>query len=575
MTADLLSVPFPSALILIVGGLLLPLFPRPVRVALTLLLPLYSLATLLALSHGDHLSVSAFGYALVLVRLDSLSFIFALVFHIALILSVIYALHVRDPFQEAASLIYPGAAIGAALAGDLISFLVFVEIMAAASALVIWAGRSNSSVRAGLRYLAIHVFAGALLLLGIVAHVRATGSIAFSHFTLGVTPGALLIFASLGIKAAFPLLHNWVQDSYPKSTATGTLVLSIFTTKLAVYALARGFAGTEALIAIGAAMTAFPVFFAVIENDLRRVLCYSLNNQVGFMVAAIGVGTPLALNGAAGYAFCNVIFEGLLFMAMGAVLMRAGTTKATDLGGLWRHMPLSALFCVVGALSISAFPLFSGFVAKGMIMDSVAQGGHEAAFLVLLFASAGVLEHAGIKIPYFAFFAPAHDNPGSRHVAEAPLNMLVAMAFAAAISIAIGVAPLYFYKLLPFSADYQAYTPDHIFTQLQLLMFAVLAFVVLVRTGLYPAEQRAVHLDTDWLYRGLLPQLVSATMKDLQEIRDFARGFAARQGERAVAALYRHHGPSGILARTWPTGSMVLWVTLMLAGTLAAIYLFA
>jgi multicomponent Na+:H+ antiporter subunit D len=575
MTAELFGTPIPPAVILIVGGLILPLFPRSGRLVLLFALPLLSLSALLALSYGEHDSVTAFGHTLVLIRLDSLSFIFAFVFHIAIFLSVLYASHVRDPIQESASLVYPGAALGAVLAGDLVSFLVFVEIMAVASALLIWAGRSEPSFRAGSRYLAIHVFAGALFLLGVVVHVHATGSLAFTQFTLGTTPGAALIFASLGIKAAFPLLHNWVQDSYPKATATGTLVLSIFTTKLAVYALARGFSGSEVLIPIGAAMTAFPVFFAVIENDLRRVLCYSLNNQVGFMVAAIGVGTPLALNGVAGYAFCNVIFEALLFMAMGAVFLRTGTAKATDLGGLWRSMPLSAFFCIIGALSISAFPLFSGFVAKGMIMDAVVQSGHTAAFLVLLFASAGVLEHAGIKVPYFAFFAPSHSKVGGKRVAEAPIHMLLAMAIAAAISIAIGVAPQLLYDLLPHKAAYQAYTPDHIITQLQLLMFAILAFVVLMRTGLYPAELRAVHLDIDWLYRRLIPQFVASILKDLAEVRDFAGAFVTRQAERLFAALYRHHGPSGILARTWPTGSMVLWVTLMLAGTLVAIYLFA
>jgi multicomponent Na+:H+ antiporter subunit D len=182
-----------------------------------------------------------------------------------------------------------------------------------------------------------------------------------------------------------------------------------------------------------------------------------------------------------------------------------------------------------------------------------------------------VLEHAGIKIPYFAFFA--HDS--GKRVAEAPVHMLLAMAVAAVLSIAIGVAPQLLYDLLPYKAAYQAYTPDHVIIQLQLLMFATLAFVVLVRTGLYPAELRAVNLDTDWLYRRLIPQLVGATVKDLVEVRQLAGRLVARQAERIFAALYRHHGPSGILARTWPTGSMVLWVTLMLAGTLVAIYVFA
>lgn len=565
------AVGVPPALFLIVGGLLLPLFPGLLRALLLILLPLFTLAQILSVPFGAYGLATAFGHELVFFRLDALSFTFAVAFHIAMLLSAVYALHVRDPIEQAASLIYPGATIGAVLAGDLLSAFIFIEIMAVGSALLIWVARTEEAYRAAIRYLAIHVFAGSLFLVGVIIHENATGSLAFDVMRAGTTPGDVLILVALGIKAAFPLLHNWVQDTYPKSTVSGTLVLSFFTTKFAVYALARSFPGTEALIAVGVVMTAFPVFFAVIENDLRRVLCYSLNNQVGFMVAAIGVGTPLALNGAAGYALTNIVFEGLLFMAVGAVLFRTGTAKGTDLGGLWRSMPLTTLLCIVGALSISGMPLFSGFVAKGMILTAVAEEGHRVAFLMLLGASAGVLHHAGIKIPYFAFFA--HDS--GKRVAEAPAHMLAAMIAAAAICIAIGVSPSLLYAVLPYPVDYTAYTYDHVITQSQLVIFAVLAFAVLMRAGLYPPEQRAVHLDTDWLYRRLLPQLVSAIASDFAAAGQRANAVFARQTERFVAALYRHHGPSGILARSWPTGSMVLWVTLMLAGTLLAIYLFA
>ena len=276
---------------------------------------------------------------------------------------------------------------------------------------------------------------------------------------------AWLIFLAFGIKCAFPFLHNWLQDAYPEASPTGTVFLSAFTTKLAVYGLARGFAGEDILIWIGALMTAFPIFYAVIENDLRRVLAYSLNNQLGFMVVGIGIGTELALNGTVAHAFAHILYKALLFMSMGAVLYRVGTVKGSELGGLYKSMPWTAAFCIVGAASISAFPLFSGFVSKSLIMSAAASDGLLFIWFVLLFASAGVFHHSGIKIPYFAFFA--HDS--GKRCKEAPLPMLLAMGTTAVLCVGIGVWPEPLYALLPHPVDYVPYTTAHVVTQLQLL----------------------------------------------------------------------------------------------------------
>ena len=377
-----------------------------------------------------------------------------------------------------------------------------------------------------------------------------------------------LIFLAFGIKCAFPLLHNWLQDSYPEATVTGTVFLSAFTTKLAVYALARGYAGAEMLIWIGAAMTAFPIFYAVIENDLRRVLAYSLNNQLGFMVVGIGIGTELSLNGTAAHAFSHILYKALLFMSMGAVLLRAGTVKGSELGGLYKSMPWTAGFCVVGAASISAFPLFSGFISKSMILTAAAEGDYTITWLVLLFASAGVFHHSGIKIPYFAFFA--HDS-GIR-CKEAPPNMLIAMAATAFLCIAIGVWPEPLYALLPYPVDYAPYTKTHVITQLQLLLFSALAFAVLMRTGLYPPELRSVNLDFDWSYRRLMPAVVAFLLRYGRPTRERLIATAEKRIERFIARLYRHHGPEGILARTWQTGSTALWVAVLLGLYLLLYY---
>ncbi len=501
MTANL-----PPGLIIILGALFVPLFRGRGQTLYMIALPVVSLVQLFGLPHGEFGQVSFLSYTLTIIRVDSLSLVFGIIFHIAAFLSVLYALHVKDSVQHVAGLIYAGSAIGAVFAGDLVSLFVYWELTAVSSAFLIWARRTERSYEAGMRYLIIQVASGLLLLVGVIFHAQKTGDITFGFLGLDGL-GAQLIFVAIGIKCAFPLLHNWLQDSYPEATVTGTVFLSAFTTKLAVYALARGYPGTEILIWIGAMMTAFPIFYAVIENDLRRVLAYSLNNQLGFMVVGVGIGTELALNGTVAHAFTHIIYKALLFMSMGAVLFRTGTINGSELGGLYKSMPYTTFFCIVGAASISAFPLFSGFVSKSLIMTSVADGAYLWAWLVLLFASAGVFHHSGIKIPFFAFYA--HDS-GIR-CKEAPWNMLLAMGIATFLCIGIGVYPGPLYQLLPYTVDYVPYTATHVITQLQLLLFSALAFAVLKRTGIYPLELKATNLDTDWFYR-ILPKLAWRTI---------------------------------------------------------------
>lgn len=554
---------FPVALIMIIGALFVPLLRGRWRAALTLLLPLVTFACVLALPHGVHGQVSFLGGQLVLMRVDKLSLLFSYVFLLATFLAAIYALHEEAAGQQAATLLYAGSALGGVFAGDLLTLFIFLEVAAVSSAILVWARGTEKSFGAGMRYLTVQLAAGMLVLAGIAVRVSAGHGLAFEHIGLDGS-GGWLILLGLGIKCAFPLLHNWLQDAYPEATATGTVVLSAFTTKIGIYALARGFAGTEILIYVGTLMTAFPIFYAVIENDLRRVLAYSMNNQLGFMVVGVGIGNELALNGAVAHAFADILFKGLLFMSMGAVLLRAGTVKGSELGGLYKSMPWTTAFCIVGAASISAFPLFSGFVTKSMIMSAAAGEGHVVVWLVLLFASAGVFHHAGIKIPYFAFFA--HDS-GIR-CREAPPSMLIAMGGAAALCIGIGCAPGVFYLLLPYAVDYAPYTPTHMLDQVQLLVFSALAFAVLMRTGIYPPELKSVNLDADWTYRRLLPAIVAVIQGGYRYASASAKSLlwpplcGIAHGIRGV------HQSGGLLARTWTTGGAALWMMILLLAYL-------
>ncbi len=565
-------VELPPGLLLVLGAFLLPLLRGRAQAAWTLLLPALSLAHLATLGDGTSGEIEIFTYQLTLVRVDALSRAFGYVFHIAAFLTALYAFQVRDTTQHVSGMVYAGSAIAAVFAGDLITLFVYWELTALSSVFLIWARKTERSYRAGLRYLVIQVGSGVLLLAGVLIHSHSTGSIAFGKLiaedgTLGSSgPGVLLIFLAFGIKCAFPLLHNWLQDSYPEATVTGTVFLSAFTTKLAVYALARSFAGTEILIWIGAVMTIFPVFFAVIENNLRRVLAYSLNNQLGFMVVGIGVGTAMSLNGTVAHAFCHILYKALLFMSMGAVLYRAKTIKASELGGLYKSMPFTAVFCMIGAASISAFPFFSGFVSKSLIITAVAEGHLTVIWLMLLVASAGVMEHSGIKIPYFSFFG--HDS-GIR-CKEAPWNMLLAMGITAALCVLLGCFPAPLYDILPYQmeTEYHPYTWDHVITQFQLLLFAALAFGVLIRFKLYPLEVPSVNLDSDWIYRKLVPQWGGAVAGVGGRAWHGALAAARRGLERFVDGVRRVHGPGSFFARTWETGQIAFFVALMLGAYL-------
>lgn len=569
--AELIGLAAPGWL-LIAGALFVFFLPRRVLQVMLVGLPILGLVQVLTLPLGTTWAVDAYGYPLVPLRADALARVFAVVFHLAALLSTVFALHVRDRRQHAAALVYAGSAIAALYAGDLITLFVYWELTAVSSVVLVWARQKPRSFHAGLRYLIIQVLSGVLLMAGALYQLRDTGSLIFAESDLASIAG-LLLFLAFGIKAAFPLLHNWLQDAYPEATASGAVFLSAFTTKLAIYALARGFAGTEILIPIGAAMTAFPIFYAVIENDLRRVLAYSLNNQLGYMVVGIGIGSELAINGAAAHAFAHILYKGLLFMSMGAVLHRAGTVLGSELGGLYKAMPRTTVFCMIGAASISAFPLTSGFISKGMILAAAAEEHHTITFLVLLFASAGVFHHSGIKIPYFAFFA--HDH-GIRHrlVEErTPRNMRWAMAGAAFLCLAIGMVPGPLYALLPHPVDFAPYTTTHVITQLQLLLYSALAFVFLQKTGLYPPELRSTVLDSDWTYRRAAPAVLCALGQGIERGLDAGRQFVFAAHGRVLAWMRRLHSPDGPLGAPWPTGTTVFAAAVLLMAYLLLYYL--
>jgi len=552
-------------LLLVTAGLALAPLRGGARAALALAAPLGAIALLLTVADGAHWSGRYLGIEVAPFAVDALSRLFALIFAIMAFGGALFALNQPSRLELPAAFVYAGAASGATLAGDLLTLFVFWELMAVGSTLVIWSAGSAPAYRASQRYLAVHLLGGVLLFAGIAGHVADTGSAEFSRMALD-RPAHWLILAGFLVNAGAPPISAWLADAYPEASWSGTVFLSAFTTKTAVYVLLRGFPGTEILIWIGLFMVFYGIVYALLENDMRRILAYSIANQVGFMVTGIGIGTQMALNGAAAHAFTHILYKALLLMSAGAVLHQTGRRKCSDLGGLFRTMPFTTICGTIGALAISSFPVTSGFVSKSMISQAAADERLLAVWLALAAASAGVFLHAGIKFPWFVFF---HKDSGLRPP-EPPLNMRLAMGLFAALCIGLGVFYQPLYALLPFKADYAPYTGAHVVAQLELLLFSGLAFFVML-----PLLRRTptITLDTDWFYRHLGVQLAAGAAA-LLEACGAACGRAARNGASALATLVeRSHGAAGLLARTWSTGGMALWAALMLAAYLLAHYL--
>ncbi len=559
----------PPGFVLIVGAFLLPFLKGGTRNVAILLLPLATLWLIWQVPDGTGLTVPFLDYTLELVRGDRLSRLFATIFAVMAFAGGLFALNRKSVVEMVAAYAYAGSAIGVAFAGDLITVFIFWEIMALGSTVVIWSAGTKAAWRAGMRYVTIHLFGGVLLMAGIIVYISTTGSPSWGagpiHLILDGGPGTWLILAGFLINAGAPPLSAWLPDAYPEGSYSGTVFLSAFTTKTAVYVLLRGFEGFDILIFVGLFMVFYGIVYALLENDIRRILAYSIVNQVGFMVTGVGIGGDMAFNGVAAHAFTHIIYKALLLMSAGSVIYMTGKRKCTDLGGLFQSMPVTTVCGIIGALSISSVPLTSGFISKSMISQAAADEYLVIVWFLLAAASAGVFLHAGIKFPWFVFF---QKDSGLRPP-DPPLNMRLAMILFAALCIGIGVWPEPLYNILPRPVDYVPYTWPHVVEMLQLLLFSALAFFLML-----PLMKRTltITLDVDWFYRRLGTRLVRGIVALGAPIDAGARRAALHRLDRFIAGVFRHHGPDGAMARTWQTGSTVLLVTLLLGIYLLVYY---
>lgn len=494
--------PVPPACIYIIGALAIPLVRnRRLVQILQILIPTLAFLNLIQMSEGTYWTFNFLSYELVLGRVDKLSLVFGYIFVIMSFLGMVYALHVKDNGQHVAAFLYMGSTLGVTFAGDLFSLFVFWEIMAVASAFLVWAQREKSALEAGFRYIMVHIFGGCLLLAGIIIHVHNTGSIAFGILK-GEGIASHFILLGFLINAAVPPLHAWLPDAYPEATVTGSVFMTAFTTKSAVYTLLRGFPGVEILVWLGAIMAIYGVVYAVLENDIRRLLAYHIISQVGYMVCGVGLGSEMAMNGSAAHAFCHILYKALLFMGAAAVIHVTGKRKLTELQGrgLYKKMPICLTLYMVGGFSISAVPLFNGFISKTMVVAAAGELHRPLIHLMLHLASIGTFLHTGLKLPYGTWFGRRRpgEQPEEIDAKEPPINMLVAMGIAAFLCIFTGVVPSVLYNLLPYPVHFHPYGAYNVVGMIQLLLLTTVAFWVFIdKLGGEPT----VSVDTDWFYR--------------------------------------------------------------------------
>ena len=564
---------FSPAFVLLIAAVLICLVKGQARTAVILVAPVITLWAIWQIPDGVQSTVKFLSYNIEPVEGSSLRRLFATIFAIMVFVGGLYSFRIARWYELAAAFAYAAGAIGVCFAGDLITMFLYWEMMAIFSTVVVWCGGTPGARAAGIRYAIMHLLGGVVLKVGIEGVVVGTGSIQIQPM-LATDFSTWMILIGILINAAAPPVSAWLADAYPESTPTGSVFLSAFTTKTAVLALILLFPGEPVLIGIGLFMVMYGIIFALLENDVRRILAYSVVNQVGFMVVAVGIGTEMALNGATAHAFAHIIYKALLFMSAGVVIYRTGMNKCMELGGLFRTMPLTCVCGIIGALAISSFPLTSGFTTKSMISQAAIDGNLVWVYMALTAASAGVFLHAGIKFPWFVFF---QKDSGLRPK-DAPWNMGLAMVIFASLCILLGVFPEMLYALLPYPVDYQPYSVGKVLFYLQLLLFSGLAFFVLL-----PLMKRTmtISLDTDWFWRRaavnvfrIIERILGSIGEVISHQRTRLQNFLHHVAVRYLGQPHTSDSRErGVFARSWPVGTTALWIAALLSVYVLLYYL--
>lgn len=451
-------------LIMIAMGLLVMALPERLRRPAYIAAPLLALACSLQLNESSEMVYRISSkLSIDMISFDRLSLIFMTAFCIVSLIAAIYSAGSNNRFEMGFALMYAGSNMGVVLSGDVLSLIIFWELSAIASCYVVYARRTRKSTRAAFRYILVHGFGGNMLLVGIISYIAKYG-MDITNITGAQDFTFWMIFIGVAVNAAVPPLNSWMPDAYPESTIGGTIYLASFTTKSAIYVMIRFFAGTEWLVYVGAFMAIYGILMALLENDLRRLFCYHIISQLGYIVASLAMGPGYGIDGAAAHTFNNIMYKGTLLMCAGAVLYATGRRKISELGGLGRQMPLTAVCFLIASFAISGMPFLNGFASKALVMHAVSEGGYELVSFLLTTASVGTWMSIALKINYFVFFGkPVSGKPfPAEELKSVPVNMKIGMVLGAAACTVTGVMPKLVYNLTPSMTDGHPFTVEHI-----------------------------------------------------------------------------------------------------------------
>ncbi|WP_335999486.1 Na(+)/H(+) antiporter subunit D [Halorientalis halophila] len=467
---------------------------------------------------GAHLPTLLFGFDAVLFNVDVFSRLMGLIFGFIGAAAVAYSwASDADAVQTAFALSYVGTSLGAVFGGDWLTLIFFWELMAVTSTLLVWY-YGGEAVRAAFRYALLHGIGGTLLLGAVIWHFAEVGSFLFSAAEGGMAGPVAPVLAALGmgVNVGFVGLHAWLPDTYPRPHVAASVFLCVFTTKTGVYGLFRAFPEGELAVAyMGGAMAVFGASMALLQNDMRRLLSYHIQSQVGYMVAGVGIAGHLATAGAFGHVFNHILYKSLLFMTVGVVIYRTGQESLKKVGGLGRQMPITAITFFVAALSIAGFPGFNGFVSKGMVIVAAHYKHYDLLWYLLLAGGVGTFL-SFIKLGYYAFIHGEYEGT----VKDASLGQSVPMVAVAGLCILFGLYPPALYEILPGitevhgldavlgGTEFHPFSFSHLIEGVALAAAGVIGFVLLKtplsRVGKIPDVDRLYNPGALYGTRGLV-----------------------------------------------------------------------
>lgn len=528
LTADRLMMMLHPGLVMIAFGIIVMLLPRSCRKPLSIIAPVAAAWAFLQMTEESSLPYELSPYIkMEFIHMDTLAWTFMLVFCIIAVLNGIYGIGIQHRYECGMSMVYAGSVMGVILAGDCLSLIIFWEMSAFASMYVVFCKHDRASARSSFRYMLVHAFGGNMLLAGLLIYIFHYGN-ELGHLSECIgEPCFWLIAIGIGVNAAIPPLHAWLPDAYPESTATGTVYLSSFTTKAAIYLMLRMMSGLESLVWIGAIVAIYGACMAIMENGIRRLLAYHIVSQLGMMIAAAGVGEAIGIDAATAHAFTNILFKGVLMMGAGAVIYATGRSKITELGGLAKKMPVTAVCFLISSLAIAGLPGLSGFVSKALIMDAVHEAGYTIPALLLTAGGVGTLLSITLKINYFVFFGPCDDSAASETNRKVPFSMNLAMVLGTAATIAIGIFPEKFYSLMPYRTIVEPYHMGHVLEYIAIFIGGSIPFFLYLKK-MMPHDE--ITIDFDWFYRKPFNSLILWISKGLDSI---FRWFSARSAKGA------------------------------------------